>query len=474
MAIVIVWEEPEPEVHGSGGGSSKPSAFDLTPKAPAGQRSDQPNFNLYLGANTGSYNFTSANGTVILPPIPIEWIVAPTNVTLTDGQCPSRTQNLGLFGVTNAVVLALVLVFGCRPLVRLLTGGILGSPGRWSPYWTWVLSFGMQVCSNVIVSRMIVTTPGYEHLSMLNVFALYSSRPRVNQFWTGLLRLWVGPITLRGRMMLKEKVKPVKKERSWRLMKPGTWILRETTVGWRDRITGKKKEEGEEKEKGGVVAADDTQDDNKNTKMPAKPTTTTAPRYQYDEYLEWRKRWVDDPLEQYKSEPRANAARAIRTGEEFVTRAQREREEKQASEQEEWIYTDSYVSTSVGEFFVQLLSAIFIGITWHRFPNEPIKDHMKHWLNLMMAAPAMSLLGWVVIPVWFKRGRAVTESKCLDFMLMLVWFVVPGFLTYGVAWKYWDEFLMLPGSLWCPPKFAEQAAVWSSFSALSSFLGTIL
>jgi len=52
------------------------------------------------------------------------------------------------------------------------------------------------VASNAAVLYLIVTTPGYKHLSMVNVFALYSSRPRVNQIWTGLLRAYIGPVAV--------------------------------------------------------------------------------------------------------------------------------------------------------------------------------------------------------------------------------------------------------------------------------------
>ncbi|KAM7189660.1 hypothetical protein V8F33_009908 [Rhypophila sp. PSN 637] len=387
--IVIIWES-------SSGSSSGPRTypFEVVPKAPAGQRDSRPEFSIYLGVNTGPYN-TTENGTLILPPIPIEWIVAPrptnppsittnssspgTSVVDLPIQCPTRSENLRLFGLTNLIVALLIVFTACRPLIRITTGGILGGPGKWSKYYIWLISMALTIGSNALVSRLIVTTPGYEHLSMLNVFALYSSRPRINQVWTGFLR-----------------------------------VLR---YGGRKWGTGNKKTElGEEIE-------------NKKAGEGLIPEE-------------------DDHVET------------------------------------EWIYTDSYVATSVAEFVIQLVSAIFIGITWRRFPNQPIREHMEDYYNYMLAAPAMSLVGWLLIPIWRKRnrggwdrtdisGRTDVSGRTGVFVFVL-FLGFSGFFTYGVAWRYWAEFLLLPGSLWCPPKFVEQAAVWSSFSALSAFFGALL
>ncbi len=119
----------------------------------------------------------SSNG-LNLPPIPIEWIIAPLNVT--DGQCLNISQNLQLFGITNILVMTLIVFLGCRPLTRYLTWGFLGSPNGYSPYWTWLVSFALQAGSNAVVPKLIVTTPGYEHLSMLNVFCavLFAPTPQ--------------------------------------------------------------------------------------------------------------------------------------------------------------------------------------------------------------------------------------------------------------------------------------------------------
>jgi hypothetical protein len=363
MAVVIVWTDDPVSV-------SEPDAFLSAVKRPAGDVAPDPEFTLYLGTNTGPYKMAD-NGSVILPPIPIEWIISPQNVTV--GQCPSRTDNLQLFGITNVIVLALALVLGCRPLLRYITRGLFGRPSKKSWIWSWIISCGLQVASNAIVSHLVVTTPGYEHLSMVNVFALYSSRPRINQLWMAILRLVVGPIYLRGYLA----------------------FLRPTTK----------------------VKTPPTQD--QGTAVPLKPA---ALRYQYDEYRNWHSR--------------AEVQEVQITEFENVS-------------EPEWVYTDSYVTTCIAELILHLISAVFIGVTWRRFPNVPIREFMKTDVNLMIAAPALALFSWVCVPIWLRRNKGILEDPnpliCLSLFIFIL--VIPAVFTYGVAWKYWGDFLQLPGSL---------------------------
>ncbi|KAK3903630.1 hypothetical protein C8A05DRAFT_32612 [Staphylotrichum tortipilum] len=306
-----------------------------------GQASTTPEFTWYLGVNSGPYK-TTDNGTVVLPPVPIEWIIAPRNVTA--GQCPTASDNLRLFGFTNFIVMFLILFVGCRPLISLLARGLLGQPSRYSPYWTWLVSFGLQAGANAIISYLIISSPGYEHLSMLNVFALYSSRPRIGLLWTAMLRIFVRPVRVPGSVAVSEKKKRPKGEKS-----------------------------------GG--------------------------------------RAPPPPLPQH-----------------------------------EWIYTDSYIATSVSEFLLQLVSAVFVGVTWRRFPNQPICEHMEGRVNLMLAAPALALLGWGLVPIWHGRSRGLDERLMLDTFAARVGTAVAfmaftSAFTYAVPWVYWAEFLKLPGSL---------------------------
>lgn len=456
--VIIIWEW---ESSGSSSSSPRPPPFEVVPKAPAGQRDTRPQFSIYMGVNTGPYN-TTENGTLILPPIPIEWIVAPrlTNLTSTspgngnsseaaqfDVTCPTRSDNLRLFGVTNAIVAALVLVIGCRPLIRILTGGLLGQPTKWSKYWTWVISMALTVGSNALVSKLIVDTPGYEHLSMLNVFALYSSRPRINQIWTGVLRLIVGPINILGRGRIQRK----KKKKIARNGGNSTVVDPEGYGGWKwgpgRRLGTHAEAEAEAKSGSGgkyVMKVDRNgkgtwQWEESGTEKRAMSTRaangSVSSETEEGGNVKWwnlRKKWKD----------RKNQA-ADDDKYEF---------EDVDNSIEEWVYTDSYIATSIAEFVIQLVSAIFIGITWRRFPNEPIRDHMQNYYNYMLAAPAMSLVEWVFIPIWWKRNRGVDKyrletAKKAQFFICLFFLGLPGFFTFGVAWRYWAEFLLLPGSL---------------------------
>lgn len=394
--IVIIVPEPEPRPSG-------PSPYDTAIKRPAGQVGTEPQFVFYLGTNTGPYQ-TFDNGTIVLPPVPIEWIVAPLNVT--DGQCPSRSDNLRLFGVTNVIVMALALLTGCRPLLRWLTRGLLWKPSRYSAFWTWTIAFAFQIGSNAVISHLVVTTPGYQHLGMLNVFALYASRPRVNQIWMGSLRSVVGPVHLTGRLaFLRPREK--KEEGEKKQAKPGQ--------------KQEKKQAGEK---------DDTKANAKKLRD-LKQTYT----YFYDEYINWRAAQTTD------QQP---AAEIIPCSSRTVSHADDDGNG-------EWVYTDSYVATSVSEFCLQLVSAIFVGVTWRRFPNAPIREHMQRYVNMVTASPALALAGWLFVPVWTPRneGWANMRGGATGAVASWVWLFLglTGFFTYGVSWLYWGKFLDLPGSL---------------------------
>ena len=140
MAIVIV------ESGGGGGGYISYSDARDAGATPAGVFvDDDPRIIPYLGFNNGSY---SSSSTARLPPIPLEWVIAPLNVTA--GQCPTAEQTKLAFGITNAVVAVLTLVFGCRPILHYLSRGWLGKKGGKGVLWTWIISFALQLLSNVL------------------------------------------------------------------------------------------------------------------------------------------------------------------------------------------------------------------------------------------------------------------------------------------------------------------------------------
>jgi hypothetical protein len=432
MAVVVIWTDDDPVV------DSGPDLFSLAVKAPAGVVAPDPEFTLYLGTNTGPYK-TADNGSVILPPIPIEWIIAPRNVTV--GQCPSSTDNLQLFGVTNAIVLALALVLGCRPLLRYVTRGLLGKPSRYSWIWTWIISCGLQVASNAIVSHLIITTPGYEHLSMVNVFALYSSRPRINQLWMAILRLFVGPIYFEGYLAF---LRPPTQDRGttvWQRLRRYFAFLRRTTKAETSTTT---------------VETPTTKSETPTTKAETPTTqnqgTAAAPspadlRYQYKEYVDWQSRLAAQKTKPVAQKTQPAAQQIIPAAQETQIT---DREDIYWRYSPEWVYTDSYVTTCIAELILHIISAVFIGVTWRRFPNVPIREYMKSDVNLMIAAPAVALFSWVCVPIWVPRRKGIledVESSARRLTLFVLILIIPAFFTYGVAWKYWRDFLQLPGSL---------------------------
>ncbi|KAF4914313.1 hypothetical protein CGCF415_v002332 [Colletotrichum fructicola] len=83
----------------------------------------------------------------------------------------------------------------------------------------------------------------------------------------------------------------------------------------------------------------------------------------------------------------------------------------------EYVYFDSYRSTVVAEIILHLISAVFVGVTWERFPNSIIKKHMKVNVWLMAIAPAF-LFGTALfaIPLYWRRDRRVDDRRRRGFI----------------------------------------------------------
>ncbi|KLU91766.1 hypothetical protein MAPG_10715 [Magnaporthiopsis poae ATCC 64411] len=238
--------------------------------------------------------------------------------------------------------------------------------------------------------------PGYKHFSMLNIFTLYSSRPRVNQIWTGVLRQLVGGVYLRG---AKNHV-----------------------------LKGR--------------------DANLEKKLPGAPGKKPA--------LHRGTPFADAPA--CSPEPRPPALGSDPSVARMGVHGRVPGRRRWPSSRSSWC------------------RAVFVGVTWRRFPNAPIREHISSYVNYMLAAPAPALVGWVALP-WrhdASRGGPVTclwqlvAVASVHLVILLPFLAFTGFFTYGVAWRYWAEFLTLPGSLWRPPKFVKEAAVRSTFSASSA------
>ncbi|KAK1853211.1 hypothetical protein CCHR01_04141 [Colletotrichum chrysophilum] len=130
--------------------------------------------------------------------------------------------------------------------------------------------------------------------------------------------------------------------------------------------------------------------------------------------------------------------------------------------EKEYVYLDSYRSTVVAEMILHLISAVFIGVTWDRFPNSIIKKHMEGNVFFMAFAPAL-LFGtaFFAIPLHWRRDRRV-DDRWLRGLTGVVLFGA----AYAAPWVYWCSFLKLPGSLWCPPKLPLQTGIWIAFSLI--------
>jgi hypothetical protein len=303
-----------------------------TPVFEPGAGADRP----FYVAGAGIYN-ENDNATLAtnLPPIPVEWIIAPLNATA--AQCPSHAATLRTFGITNAIMVVLAIVFGCRPIVHFLTKGLMGTRGGKTVRWIWILNLALQLLGNLFVSIMIHNSAGYGHLSILNIFALYSARPRVSLLALTMLRIF-------GAVNLK--------------------ILRKA----------------------------------------GNETNET-----------------------------------------------------------EFVYSDSFRTAAFSELCMQIFAAIFVGVTWGRFPNKEVKDWMSGTYKGMYAVPAVTLVGIAAYGA-FKRndGEAVPRgqygylsTKYPAYRNVWLWrfglaVLACLFIGFGYFWQwiYFLSFLELPGSLY--------------------------
>ncbi|KAK0726609.1 hypothetical protein B0T21DRAFT_371915 [Apiosordaria backusii] len=326
--------------------------------------------------HTTSSSSTGNETEVVLPPIPIEWIIAPRNITSSD-QCPNAGATIATFAATDLILAVFLIVTAARPLVYRATFHIFGKRGGYGAYWTWVMWLVLQVMGNVGAALLVVRSEGYEHLEFLKVFALYLSRPRLKAWWLAILRTLF-------------------------------------SCGARRFPDGNKRLEEERKEEVEKV-----------------------------DLLDW---------------------------------------EKYGYKEREHIYVDAYISAALVEIIFQITAAVFIGVTWERFPNEVIKQFMQPSLRYMFAVPGLTLVAILVgVPIWRLTGETWNWKEIVDrhpltgkvvrrrslkwgMACYRFWWVVWGCLfyipVYSAAWVYWTHFLTLPGALWCPPKLVSQSAIW--------------
>ncbi|KAK6503565.1 hypothetical protein TWF481_008579 [Arthrobotrys musiformis] len=58
----------------------------------------------------------------------------------------------------------------------------------------------------------------------------------------------------------------------------------------------------------------------------------------------------------------------------------------------ESVYVDGYISTAISELVLKIVSAVFIGTTWERLPNQPVKDYMNGALIYMKILPVLAAM----------------------------------------------------------------------------------
>lgn len=110
----------------------------------------------------------------------------------------------------------------------------------------------------------------------------------------------------------------------------------------------------------------------------------------------------------------------------------------------EYVYTESYISSAIGELLLQIIAAAFVGTTWKRFPNEPIKDHMSGALVYMEIVPVITLICLMVVPFWHRNPKArEARDRCVYAIIAVFFFTT----VITASWVYWIMFLDLPGSL---------------------------
>ncbi|KAF5229249.1 hypothetical protein FAUST_10535 [Fusarium austroamericanum] len=110
----------------------------------------------------------------------------------------------------------------------------------------------------------------------------------------------------------------------------------------------------------------------------------------------------------------------------------------------EYVYAESYISSVIGELSLQTIAAVFVGTTWKRFPNEPIKDYMGGSLIYMEIVPAITLVCLIVVPFWHRNSQVRAACDRVGYAIIAALFFTT---VITASWVYWTKFLHLPGSL---------------------------
>ncbi|EQB59101.1 hypothetical protein CGLO_00558 [Colletotrichum gloeosporioides Cg-14] len=340
---------------------------------PAGQY--QSSYDRWMAqGNIALYDTLSGgtSGTEELPPIPAEWIIAPkSNNSVLDGRCPTIDQTTNSFLISDAVSGFVAIFICCRPILKKITFGFFGTlPNKdsrccSSVWYSWLVSFLMTFLGNLFASLVVKRTEGYDHLYFATIFALYTSRPRINLALVALLRVF---ITV-------------------------------PTSDWSSYMAAQKEKE-REKEK----------EEERGTK-PSSPRVNLGHEFLFQFFVTMQPRNWSSYLpankgkekEEHSMEPSGLLlAAADNGGDESAS----DTDDTMEPLEREYVYLDSYRSTFIAEMVLNIIAAVFVGDTWKRFPNEDIKKHMKFQVSSMCYAPIVL----AVTAVWCPPKLPIQTS----------------------------------------------------------------
>lgn len=169
----------------------------------------------------------------------------------------------------------------------------------------------------------------------------------------------------------------------------------------------------------------------------------------------------------------------------------------------EFPFTDAWISVSISEMLLLIITALFTGVTWHRMPGNSIgRDFASDHVNFICSAPALLFLGMLAfVPVYKRYGEAyplegrryetgrhwgVTTSRTGQTTIGIkkttrqsmakrlagaaVGAIVVGYVPL-VQWAYWTRFFQISGPLFCPPKQIATSMVWGIFTLIGLMAG---
>ncbi|KAJ4263022.1 hypothetical protein NW762_006635 [Fusarium torreyae] len=82
---------------------------------------------------------------------------------------------------------------------------------------------------------------------------------------------------------------------------------------------------------------------------------------------------------------------------------------RRLDERVEFPYTDAYITTVISELLLLIISAIFIGVTWNRYPkfSGSSREYMSDYTSYFYSTPVLMLLCMLAfVPIYKRYGSA--------------------------------------------------------------------